>query len=66
MTSVDLEGELRRVALITQYTGWTATALENEASLDLQRLFRGQPRDVRQRIQDERRRDGRGQVRRDR
>jgi hypothetical protein len=53
VTSADFEAELRRVSLITRYTGWSAVALENEATLDLQRLYRRYPRDLKQLIKDQ-------------
>ena len=46
MISKNFENELRRISLITQHVGWSETALENEAKLDLQRLFRTMPRDI--------------------
>jgi len=55
---VDFEAELRRVNLIKKH-GWNETNLNNELTLDLNRLFRGYPKDLKRRIREEKKR---GQV----
>lgn len=46
-TCAEIESEIRRVALIKRYTGWSDTSLKNEQDLDLKRLYDHYPKDMR-------------------